>query len=84
MDFQTQTQLDAQCNGARTFPLNSAVSTYAQESRYKALNDEEHRLFSAENKAALDFLDFGKDSKGTPRLTIAEYSVDEIVEGSDS
>lgn len=60
-------QLEAQCQSAKEYPLNiteSTALTQNQESRWTRLNDQESRLFCAESKASLEFLEYGQQQMG--------------------
>ena len=63
-------QLITLCNDAMHYPQNFAHRSalgYILDSYLEQLNEHQHRLFSAEDEAALDFRDL--DNEGTGAFT---------------
>lgn len=60
-------KLENQCNGTGNYPLNvvdSAALEHNHRARLIRLNDQQNRLFGAENKACLEFLEHGEPQSG--------------------
>ena len=61
-------QLEARCQSAIEYPLNVTDSTALasnHESRYSRFNEQASRLFCAERRASLEFLEYGQQQQGS-------------------